>query len=1400
MKKITALSVLFVFGTAAYFSDLFMISRAETAVYGLPAASDMLDVSKHYSGPVLRGFCLDPENPLNISFIVDAEDEDKISQSSVQPLIDYFLAGLTVPLEDLWVNLSPYEHDRILPEALSETEMGKQLLGQDYILKQLSSSLTNPDTELGRKYWSSLKADSLQLKAVQSETLNKIWITPETAGIYDSKYFTYITESSLKVESENVSESVLLPVLKDDVNNGRNFDKLRQIYHSTILALVFKQKVQDSFYRHYINKNKTSGINIADKDAQEKIWKLYCESFQRGVYDVNRKISAHESLTYKKSVKRFFSGGYSAASALDVIKKTEVSSSDLSAFAHGPLYMMTGSAAASLSSSRPVSAVKKYRYIQRPVDRIDKDDIDANIPDPVSHAFAMDMMRQGIAISDKENSMDYDRDDLAYNYFYFTRESQDGEHSFFAEIEGGGTGNIKYKALHIFYTSPDAGHERCSARYNYNSKKDVFSLNLSAPWWANEAILFDGNAWTGFYHDPDEPGHVYTILTRQAYDSFVAQLPGIGFTEEQLRQVMLPEDEALVNGMCSVKTDARRNKYIRAAWPIGSAERNAVLMIRNPALRSLAEKIASQNMFVLEDITQKKILMIPADGSMRVKWLISFNIDPYSNNILSVSMDIPDKNVKVVLKYFDDRKTVCNFVFPGMDLGISLPFTDPLSLLNMYTDPEDTSNVRAVIEDSAFVRLHSEFKRKSMPADILDDLFVSQSEALTKGMLSDPVDPILVYTPGQILSALFMYDYPEMLGRLDGRFGDLRAHWGEEKFNKFLKEMLDLYENQSSHAEIFFPFFAANLDYFLPVKAELAAILLKAAAEDRKYLDIFTGSLALIEWAKLDINGVPESAMIESRFQAVYSHDEIVNNLTDYGNWLAAKRGVYQLRYRENVFYAQEKSNLWFLSKGFGADNHRAFNSCAYALVTRAYRQSMAENNQVIHADKGDVLSVTAQINKSFKTFDLRIDAELSRNNVYNNSLYLVEISDRKGAFVIDNKGRFNFNGQNGRIPYHMMPDLAAADDYTADAGVDFFNGLNCQRVILPDTIYWYIRSVIGPDWLQGKVLPMSIARLAGMAPAKASSSSVVADEGRRDKKELSQNIDYTALSELFLTYNTAERKGMKLPAQSPVSSSAVNKSETDAAPSYSRLFEAENGYYYSELSGDIEKGSITLSDRADRRQRCFTVVFQWDSTVPVLRSEPVFSYDTQQQSFVFKHNTPGDMFNVYQDPEKGTTVFRLNNKVYRTLFTSSKLSFKNINKMRGLFKNAAGYAPARSEEIITSANVTFLSGPAGNKLDKRTAIVPSPDNDRRTVEIDRHLAQTVEVPYRVGRSSSSSAAEAGDRDIGGIALDGVNLDVVSSALPGQIENVDFEIADGAVIIISSLRKLSAEELSVLAG
>ena len=71
----------------------------------------------------------------------DSKLSDDAIKNESSKLIKYFLASLTIPEKDLWVNLSPYEKDRIIPQSFGLTEMGRDLLAEDYMLKQITASL-----------------------------------------------------------------------------------------------------------------------------------------------------------------------------------------------------------------------------------------------------------------------------------------------------------------------------------------------------------------------------------------------------------------------------------------------------------------------------------------------------------------------------------------------------------------------------------------------------------------------------------------------------------------------------------------------------------------------------------------------------------------------------------------------------------------------------------------------------------------------------------------------------------------------------------------------------------------------------------------------------------------------------------------------------------------------------------------------------------------------------------------------------------------------------------------------------------------------------------------------------------------------------------------------------------
>ncbi|HBR15296.1 MAG TPA: hypothetical protein DD723_07120 [Candidatus Omnitrophica bacterium] len=311
----------------------------QTAI-NLPVPGAMIPVSEGYMPVMVKGMTLHPENPLEFDFIVDTGDSKlsgmELSQESTK-LIKYFLATLTTPEKELWVNLSPYEEDRIIPDGLSQTEMGRDLLAQDYILKQLTASMMYPEDELGRTFWERVYAKAQEqfgTTEIPLNTFNKIWIVPERAAVYEHENSVFVIASHLKVMLEEdylahssspvahdqqeqranskeltpVIREVLIPEIEKEVNTGKNFVALRQIYNSMILATWYKMNLKESLLGQvYVDKNKTRGVDIEDKQMKEKIYQQYLDAFKKGVYDYIKE--EYDPATQQVMPKKYFSGG-----------------------------------------------------------------------------------------------------------------------------------------------------------------------------------------------------------------------------------------------------------------------------------------------------------------------------------------------------------------------------------------------------------------------------------------------------------------------------------------------------------------------------------------------------------------------------------------------------------------------------------------------------------------------------------------------------------------------------------------------------------------------------------------------------------------------------------------------------------------------------------------------------------------------------------------------------------------------------------------------------------------------------------------------------------------------------------------------------------------------------------
>jgi hypothetical protein len=343
----------------AFLDNCIWLPLAE-AQLSLSKPGQRIALSQSTHPPVLRGLKVFANKPLSFDFILDQGSlplagrvrEGDLKKESTK-LIRYFLAGLTVPQGDLWVNLSPYEKNRIVPHPFGQTEMGRDLLAQDYVLKQITASVIYPESETGKQFWAKVYAQAqkqFHTTKVPVNTFNKVWIVPDKAVVYEGpmtngQATVYVTEAKLKVMLEQdylslqkvspplaggarggvntlgsqIIRQIILPILEKEINEGSNFSTLRQIYHSLILATWYKKKIKKSLLaKQYTDQNKVAGLQykssvIARSEAtkqssdQESIYQQYLQSFKKGAYSFIKEES--DPVTGQAIRRKYFSGG-----------------------------------------------------------------------------------------------------------------------------------------------------------------------------------------------------------------------------------------------------------------------------------------------------------------------------------------------------------------------------------------------------------------------------------------------------------------------------------------------------------------------------------------------------------------------------------------------------------------------------------------------------------------------------------------------------------------------------------------------------------------------------------------------------------------------------------------------------------------------------------------------------------------------------------------------------------------------------------------------------------------------------------------------------------------------------------------------------------------------------------
>jgi hypothetical protein len=335
-----------------FINTLGPLPAAQAQEFALPSPGVMVNMTPKFDPMMVKGIKLYPDNPFKFDFIVDTGDmelnRDQVKDQG-QKLAAYFLASLTTPESQMWVNLSPYEKSRIIPPAFGDTEMGKELLSEDYMLKQIMATALYPERQLGKEFWQRVYEQSARqfgTTNVPVNTFNKVWIVPDEAVVYENVQLNsvFVVQSRLKVMLEKdylaqkknlgitpphdvgalgsqIIREIVLPALTREVNEGKNFAGLRQVYQSLILAAWYKKNLRDNVLaKGYVDRGKTLGVDTKDKQITEKIYQQYLKAYRKGVYNYIKE--EVDPATHQMIPRKYFSGGFTALGIHDFAMAT----------------------------------------------------------------------------------------------------------------------------------------------------------------------------------------------------------------------------------------------------------------------------------------------------------------------------------------------------------------------------------------------------------------------------------------------------------------------------------------------------------------------------------------------------------------------------------------------------------------------------------------------------------------------------------------------------------------------------------------------------------------------------------------------------------------------------------------------------------------------------------------------------------------------------------------------------------------------------------------------------------------------------------------------------------------------------------------------------------------------
>ncbi|MFA5275349.1 MAG: HEAT repeat domain-containing protein, partial [Candidatus Omnitrophota bacterium] len=309
----------------------------------------------YFRPPHLRYISYDKINQ-TFKVILNKEDSGKINSvelaDSARTPLKFFYTGLAIPNESFWVNLRPDSPDRIIDDYLAETDVGKILLEADLELKKDLARAIYPSTPEGKEYWDKIYRKIEEIYGYDlgnaSVSINtRIWITPGEVIVCEDENSAYIYKAALNVSTEaaylsnkqghrsednltkiindyssELMQELILPKIFKEVNTGKRYASLRQVYYSLILAQWFKRKFYGAggLYPYMIDKKSLTGLTSDKRWSKDTYFKEYQKSFREKEYDLQVQVFN----LMGRSVRTYSSGGVDFTGIFSGINSSQI--------------------------------------------------------------------------------------------------------------------------------------------------------------------------------------------------------------------------------------------------------------------------------------------------------------------------------------------------------------------------------------------------------------------------------------------------------------------------------------------------------------------------------------------------------------------------------------------------------------------------------------------------------------------------------------------------------------------------------------------------------------------------------------------------------------------------------------------------------------------------------------------------------------------------------------------------------------------------------------------------------------------------------------------------------------------------------------------------------------------